>query len=127
MEKKDDKYERILKAVAEVFAQNGFGRSTVSQIAKEAGVADGTIYLYFIDKGDLITQFFHVKEKQMFARFRDAVNQADSATERLRNRKAPWQGAILSTYLLKSHHVCVVFIYENNLATKTQRHEVELQ
>ena len=41
------KRERILRAAIEVFAQNGYFNAKVSEIAKSAGVADGTIYLYF--------------------------------------------------------------------------------
>lgn len=52
--KKNDKRKRIEKAVIEVMARNGFDRTTVSQVAKSAGVADGTIYLYFKNKEDLL-------------------------------------------------------------------------
>ena len=45
-DKNNDKYHRILEAAVRVFAEQGFYQSTVSQIAREAGVADGTIYLY---------------------------------------------------------------------------------
>ena len=41
---KNDKYHRILEAAVRIFAKQGFHQSTVAQIAKEAGVADGTIY-----------------------------------------------------------------------------------
>ena len=36
-----------------MFAEQGFFQSTISQIAREAGVADGTIYLYFKNKDDI--------------------------------------------------------------------------
>ncbi|MCA9608554.1 MAG: helix-turn-helix transcriptional regulator, partial [Myxococcales bacterium] len=42
-----DKRERILRAAIKVFARKGFYDTRVSEIAKAAGVADGTIYLYF--------------------------------------------------------------------------------
>jgi len=53
-----DKRRRILDAAVSVFAQNGFYNAKVSQIAKEAGVADGTIYLYFKNKEDILIQVF---------------------------------------------------------------------
>jgi len=68
-----------------VFAEHGFHQSTISQIAKEAGVADGTIYLYFKNKDDILVQFFSYKTKQVFDRFRAAVGKADNATDKLRN------------------------------------------
>lgn len=80
-----DKYHRILEAAIQVFAEQGFFHSTVSQIAKEAGVADGTIYLYFKNKDDILLQFFNYKTKQVFNQFREAVDQADNAKDKLRN------------------------------------------
>ncbi len=53
-----DKREKILYAAVRVFAKYGFYNSTVSQIAREAGVADGTIYIYFKSKDDILIQVF---------------------------------------------------------------------
>src|SRR5204863_7313831 len=52
------KRERILRAAIEVFARNGYFNAKVSEIAKAAGVADGTIYLYFDAKEDLLVTIF---------------------------------------------------------------------
>ena len=52
------KRERILRAAIDVFAQNGYFNAKVSDIAKAAGVADGTIYLYFDGKEDLLVNIF---------------------------------------------------------------------
>jgi len=79
-----DKYQRILDAAIKVFAEQGFFQSTVSQIAKAAGVADGTIYLYFKNKDDILVQFYEYKTRQIFERFRDAVSQSPTAEEKLR-------------------------------------------
>lgn len=49
-----DKYQRILDAAVEVIAERGYFNSPVSAIAKRAGVADGTIYLYFKSKDDVL-------------------------------------------------------------------------
>jgi TetR/AcrR family fatty acid metabolism transcriptional regulator len=68
-----------------VFAEQGFFQSTISQIAREAGVADGTIYLYFKNKDDILLQFFGYKTKQVFQSFREAVDKADSARDKLCN------------------------------------------
>jgi len=84
-EKINDKYHRILEAAVKVFAEQGFFQSTVSQIAREAGVADGTIYLYFKNKEDILVQFFSYKARQVFARFREEVDGADTAVDKLRN------------------------------------------
>jgi TetR/AcrR family fatty acid metabolism transcriptional regulator len=78
------KYQRILDAAISVFAEQGFFQSTIAQIAKEAGVADGTIYLYFKNKDDILVQFYQYKTRQIFERFREAVNKPATAEEKLR-------------------------------------------
>ena len=45
--KNNEKYHRIIEAATKVFAKKGFYQSKISEIAKEAEVADGTIYIYF--------------------------------------------------------------------------------
>lgn len=84
-EKTNDKYHRILEAAVKVFAKQGFFQATISQIAKEAGVADGTIYLYFKNKDDILVNFFSYKTMQVFKRFREDVDMADNAIDKLRN------------------------------------------
>ena len=54
----ESKRERILRAAIDVFAQSGYFNARVSEIAKAAGVADGTIYLYFDSKEDLLISVF---------------------------------------------------------------------
>ena len=81
---KNHKYFQILEAAIRVFARQGFHQSTVAQIAKEAGVADGTIYLYFKNKDDILVQFFNYKTKQVFDLFRSEVDRADSSLDKLR-------------------------------------------
>ncbi len=53
-----DKRTRILKSAVKVFAQKGFYHAKVSEIAKNAGVADGTIYLYFKNKDEILISIF---------------------------------------------------------------------
>src|SRR6185436_3550834 len=52
------KRERILRAAVDVFARSGYFTAKVSEIAKAAGVADGTIYLYFDGKEDVLVTIF---------------------------------------------------------------------
>jgi TetR/AcrR family fatty acid metabolism transcriptional regulator len=82
---KNNKYHLILEAAVKVFAKQGFYQSTVAQIAKEAGVADGTIYLYFKNKDDILVSFFRYKTKMVFERFRAEVDKADTGLDKLRN------------------------------------------
>ena len=66
-----EKYRRILDAAVEVIAENGYFLSPVSKIAERAGVADGTIYLYFKNKDDVLKAAID----RMMQRFYDGVEQ----------------------------------------------------
>ena len=82
---RNNKYHQILEAAVKVFARQGFHQSTVAQIAKEAGVADGTIYLYFKNKDDILVQFFSFRAKQVFESFREDVDRVETSCDKLRN------------------------------------------
>lgn len=69
-----EKRERILKAAIEVFAKNGFYATRVSEIAKAAGVADGTIYLYFKNKNDVLITIFEEGIRRLLAILRDVAD-----------------------------------------------------
>jgi TetR/AcrR family fatty acid metabolism transcriptional regulator len=79
-----DKRERILAAAERVFARRGFFASRVSEIAKDAGVADGTIYLYFKSKDDLLISLFEQRMKQVNTTLREAVATEKRAIDQLR-------------------------------------------
>jgi TetR/AcrR family fatty acid metabolism transcriptional regulator len=68
-----DKRERILDAAERIFAKHGFFAARVTEIAKEAGVADGTIYLYFKSKDDLLISLFENRMKQVNAELERAI------------------------------------------------------
>ena len=74
------KRERILAAAERVFARHGFFAARVSEIAKDAGVADGTIYLYFKSKDDLLISLFESRMKQVNAALRIAITVAPAAS-----------------------------------------------
>jgi TetR/AcrR family fatty acid metabolism transcriptional regulator len=76
-----DKRERILKAAIKVFAKNGFYATRVSEIANEAGVADGTIYLYFKNKDDVLITIFEDGIERLVAILRE-VAESDEPFER---------------------------------------------
>lgn len=56
--KSSGKHEKIIRAATKVFAKKGFFNARISDIAKEAKVADGTIYLYFNNKFDILISVF---------------------------------------------------------------------
>ncbi|MFD2612258.1 TetR/AcrR family transcriptional regulator [Paenibacillus gansuensis] len=82
--KKSEKYEMILEGALKVFAEHGYHRSQVSKIAKAAGVADGTIYLYFKRKEDLLICLFREKLGELVEKFENSVRDLDDVKEALR-------------------------------------------
>ena len=75
-----EKRERILQAAIKVFAQNGFYATRVSEIAKAAGVADGTIYLYFENKDDVLISIFEDRMAKLI-KFLEKIVSADEPVE----------------------------------------------
>ena len=84
MAEKTQKRARILEAAIAVFAEKGFNTARVSDIAKEAGVADGTIYLYFKGKEDLLLQIFEEKMDELKAGLMAAMDGVDDPLDRIR-------------------------------------------
>lgn len=82
--KKNEKYQLILQGALKVFAENGYHRSQVSKIAKAAGVADGTIYLYFKRKEDILIRLFQEKLGELVGKFHDSVEGITDPIEALR-------------------------------------------
>jgi TetR/AcrR family transcriptional regulator, fatty acid metabolism regulator protein len=78
-----DKRERILDAAERVFARRGFFSSRVSEIAREAGVADGTIYLYFKSKDELLISLFETRMERVVADLTAAIAGAETPREQL--------------------------------------------
>jgi TetR/AcrR family fatty acid metabolism transcriptional regulator len=68
--KSTDKHRKIIRAATKVFAKKGFFNARISDIAKEAKVADGTIYLYFNNKFDILLSVF----EQEIGKLIDHVN-----------------------------------------------------
>jgi TetR/AcrR family fatty acid metabolism transcriptional regulator len=78
------KRERILRAAVDVFAEHGYFNAKVAQIAKAAGVADGTIYLYFDGKEDLLITIFREHTRNYLRSLEQQVANINRAEERLR-------------------------------------------
>lgn len=79
-----DKRDRILKAAVKVFAKNGFHATRVSDVAKAAGVADGTIYLYFKSKEEVLISLFEDRVERLLAFMVEELPKLPTAPQRLR-------------------------------------------
>lgn len=83
MKKNRPKYKQIIDAAVKVIAENGYHGSQVAKIAKQAGVADGTIYLYFKNKDDILVSVFQEKMGQFIEKISDQINTEQRADDKL--------------------------------------------
>jgi TetR/AcrR family fatty acid metabolism transcriptional regulator len=81
---KPDKREAILKAAIRTFARRGFFNAQVADVARAAGVAAGTVYLYFRGKDDLLVSIFEKTMRDAIADGRTALKSAADPVDRLR-------------------------------------------
>jgi len=82
--KDEKKHQRILKAAVKVFAEKGFYNSRVSEIAKEANVADGTIYLYFKNKDDILISLFEEEFGRIVENMRKELSKEKDPLQKIR-------------------------------------------
>lgn len=105
MKKDKPKYKQIIDAAIIVIAENGYHQSQVSKIAKQAGVADGTIYLYFKNKEEILVSVFEEKMEIFADNLKEIIQQDISSSEKL--------------YKMIENHF-VVLSSDHHLATVTQ-------
>jgi TetR/AcrR family fatty acid metabolism transcriptional regulator len=79
-----DKREAILRAAIQVFAMNGYFNSKVADIAREAGVADGTVYLYFKSKEEILHSIFDRSMEEAIAEGKRQIAAITDPKEKLR-------------------------------------------
>jgi TetR/AcrR family fatty acid metabolism transcriptional regulator len=80
-----DKYGAILRAAIRVFAHNGYSNSKVADIAREAGVADGTVYLYFKSKEEILHSIFNRGMEAAISEGRRRLAEISDPREKLRS------------------------------------------
>jgi TetR/AcrR family fatty acid metabolism transcriptional regulator len=79
-----DKRTAILRAATKVFARNGYFNSKVADIAREAGVADGTVYLYFKNKDDVLISLVNQTMEEFISAGRAKIDKLKDPRDKLR-------------------------------------------
>lgn len=79
-----DKRQLILDAATRVFAERGFFAAQVADVARRAGIAAGTVYLYFKSKDDLLISLFDRTMQDAIRDGREALSAVTDPAERLR-------------------------------------------
>jgi TetR/AcrR family transcriptional regulator, fatty acid metabolism regulator protein len=77
------KRDAILRAAIDVFAERGYFNAQVADVARVAGVAAGTVYLYFRSKEDLLISIFERSMRAALSEVRDGDADAVDPVERL--------------------------------------------
>lgn len=79
-----DKHKRIIEAAVKVFAKKGFFYAKISEIAREADVADGTIYLYFKSKDDILIHIFEEYMDRLIERIQTELAKENDPVSKLK-------------------------------------------
>jgi TetR/AcrR family transcriptional regulator, fatty acid metabolism regulator protein len=79
-----DKREAILRSAIKVFASKGYFNSKVADIAGEAGIADGTVYLYFKSKDEILHSIFDRAMSEFISEGKRELSLIDAPADRLR-------------------------------------------
>ncbi|WP_102691127.1 TetR/AcrR family transcriptional regulator [Rummeliibacillus pycnus] len=116
MKKNKPKYKQIIDAAVIVIADNGYHQAQVSKIAKQAGVADGTIYLYFKNKEDILISVFKEKMSLFVDNLQDIIKESSSASEML-YKMIEGHFKVLS----EDHHLAIVTQLELRQSNKDLR------
>ena len=108
-----DKRTAILDAATRVFARHGFFNAQVADVAREAGVAAGTVYLYFRNKDDLLTSIFEKSMTRALEEADRALAGVSDPVERLRRLARVHLGGLGSR-----RDLAIVFQVELRQSTK---------
>jgi TetR/AcrR family transcriptional regulator, fatty acid metabolism regulator protein len=79
-----EKRDAILKAATQVFARRGFFQAQVADVARAAGIAAGTVYLYFRSKDELLVSIFERTMRETLAEGEATIGEVKDPQERLR-------------------------------------------
>jgi TetR/AcrR family fatty acid metabolism transcriptional regulator len=99
--KSSNKHEKIIRAAVKVFAKKGFFSARISDIAKAAKVADGTIYLYFNNKFDILISVFDEEIGKFIAQTKKLVDQEENHLSMAKENKS--LAEIIQMELRQSH------------------------
>jgi len=116
LKKDKPKYKQIIDAAVVVIAENGYHHAQVSKIAKQAGVADGTIYLYFKNKEDILISLFEEKMGQFVREIRSKMTGQTNVIDQL--------DVLITSHfqmLADDHHLAIVTQLELRQSNKDIR------
>lgn len=108
-----DKREAILRAAVKIFARKGYFNSKVSDIASEAGIADGTVYLYFKSKDEVLKSVFDRTMSDFISEGREELSKISDPEDKLQ-----WLAHFHLRKLGADRNLAIVFQVELRGSTK---------
>ncbi len=119
-----DKHEQLLLAAITLFAREGFWNTSTAAVAREAGVATGTLFNYFQSKSDLIDEVFgHLKTELADAISEELAGKTDTATR----MKAIWMGYFTWALANPIHRKLLMQLKLSDLVSKSAQDASEQQ
>ncbi|MCZ8536224.1 TetR family transcriptional regulator [Paenisporosarcina quisquiliarum] len=119
MKRDKPKFKQIIDAAVVVIAENGYHQAQVSKIAKQAGVADGTIYLYFKNKEDILISVFQEKMGLFVENLKAIISDGSTSSEKLL-KMVENHFRVLAT----DHHLAIVTQLELRQSNKEIRMKI---
>ena len=119
IKKKNEKYQNLISAAYELFEIKDFAKVSIDDIARKAGVAKGTFYLYFKDKYDLISKIILRKAAEFFKSEGDVVDIYNTNADKFAHEFIDLlidflvRNKTLTLLIDKNVHVCVNAVIEN--------------
>ncbi|PED40210.1 TetR family transcriptional regulator [Bacillus cereus] len=107
--KQKEKYDALFQASIDVMLEKGFERTTISEIAKKAGVANGTFYLYFKNKNDLIPAISEYI-------IRNLLKNIKENTQYAKNIWGILEQVIEQTFIVTKHYKELILLIYSSLA-----------
>ena len=81
--KSTEKYYKIIDAATDIFAKKGFHQARISEIAREAQIADGTIYIYFESKDDILISLFEAQMNVVLDNMVEKISEQNNPIKKL--------------------------------------------
>jgi len=81
--KNTEKYYKIIDAATKIFAKKGFHQARISEIAREAQIADGTIYIYFENKDDILISLFEEQMNVVLDNMMEKISEQNNPIKKL--------------------------------------------
>jgi AcrR family transcriptional regulator len=95
--KDTQKQQAVIDATIKVINENGFNTASISKIAKEAGVSQATIYIYYQNKEDLVVSVYYEVKEKLTSYYQKDLDDTCSIEENLRRA---WHNSLMANSLM---------------------------